>query len=33
MREIGLELAFERNLLQLFDTQMNVITCGLSSIY
>lgn len=29
-KQIGVELAHERNILALFDTQMNVITCGLS---
>jgi magnesium transporter len=29
-KQIGIELAYERNVLALFDTQMNVITCGLS---
>ena len=29
-KQIGVELAYERNVLALFDTQMNVITCGLS---
>lgn len=29
-KQIGVELAHERNILALFDTQMNMITCGLS---